>query len=76
MPLMKNQNIRSVLIDFHDKFYSSNIMKVVILGRESIQDLELIARKYFSHIQNKSLSLPEYGEVLPLTENELGVKIF
>ena len=39
-PHAKGINVVDALLDFHKKHYSTSIMKLVILGRESIETLE------------------------------------
>ena len=38
-PQAMGLNTRDLLLDFYDKFYSSNIMKVCVYGKESIETL-------------------------------------
>jgi insulysin len=33
IPTTQNINIRQTLIEFHDRYYSANIMKLVVLGK-------------------------------------------
>lgn len=40
---------------FFNNYYSSNIMKLSIIGTESIEDLEWMAHEYFSSIKNLHL---------------------
>jgi len=64
--LKKHADILDKLFEFHGKYYSSNIMKLVILGRESIDDLEKWAREKFSAVKNKNVVLPPLnGEPFP-----------
>ena len=39
-PKEKGIDVRKELIAFHDKYYSANTMKLVILGKEEIPQLE------------------------------------
>jgi insulysin len=43
---------RSVLLDFHKKYYSSNMMSLSILSNLGLDDLEELAIQYFSGIKN------------------------
>ena len=43
---------RSVLLDFHKKYYSSNMMSLSILSNLDLDELEKLARQYFSDIKN------------------------
>ena len=46
------------LRDFHEKFYSANLMKLVLVGNQSSKELAQLARKYFSKIQNSKVERP------------------
>ena len=46
------------LRDFHSKFYSANLMKLVLVGNQSSKELAKLARKYFSKIDNKKVERP------------------
>lgn len=70
----KGYDIRTKLIDFHSKLYSSNIMTVVILGKEPLEILTNWAVDKFSFVLNKDIDFPRFSGK-PLTEKELGVFI-
>ncbi|ORX57728.1 hypothetical protein BCR36DRAFT_277844 [Piromyces finnis] len=67
--------IRNSVIKFYNKYYSSNIMKLVILGNESIETLYKWAKIYFSKIKNKNIKLENFIEP-PLTKNYLMKEIY
>ena len=46
------------LRDFHNKYYSANLMKLVLVGNQSSKELAKLARKYFSKIGNKKIERP------------------
>ena len=46
------------LRDFHEKFYSANLMKLVLVGSQSSKELAKLARKYFSNIKNTKVERP------------------
>ena len=53
------------LKDFYNQYYSSNIMKLVLVGNQSPQKLKRLAKKYFAGIKNKkinrqSIKIPAY----------------
>ena len=50
---------------FYDKYYSANIMKLVLLSNESLDDLENKARTYFSTIEDKSIAEPDISIAMP-----------
>lgn len=53
-------NLREFLLAFHKKYYSSSIMKLAILGKESLNDLQKMTEKIFSEIPNKNICPPVY----------------
>ena len=78
---------RKVLLDFYNKYYSSNMMNLSILSNLDLDSLEKLARKYFADInisndpgeEGKIRIYPKkdwYGEQLltvrALEPNELG----
>lgn len=74
-PLKAGIDIRKALLDFHSKYYSSNIMKLVILGKQPIAQLEQWAREKFSSIPNKDVSIPIFPGH-PLSNDVLQKLIF
>ena len=52
------EQLLSSLRDFHSKFYSANLMKLVLVGNQSSKELAKLARKYFSKIDNKKVERP------------------
>ena len=57
---------------FHETYYSANLMKLVVLGRESLDQLqEWVVDKFFA-VKNKELKAPNF-EGKPFTEKELQV---
>ena len=45
--------VRQALVDFHARYYSANLMRCVILGKESLDELESLATTYFTDVPNK-----------------------
>lgn len=73
IPIKRGLNIRDELLKFHEKYYSANIMKLVILGKESLDQLTQWVVEKFSAIKNKNVPIPTF-DGHPLTENELLVR--
>ena len=48
-------NVRDELLRFHTKYYSSNLMTVCLLGKESLDELQQYAVDMFSEVPNKNL---------------------
>ncbi|KAI1314496.1 Insulinase (Peptidase M16) [Mortierella claussenii] len=63
-------DVRDELIKFHSKYYSANIMKLVILGREPLDQLAEWAIEKFSDIRNLSIKPPANTNA-PWTAKEL-----
>ncbi|XP_039264342.2 insulin-degrading enzyme-like [Styela clava] len=62
LPKQKGLNVRDELLKFHEKFYSSNIMGLSMIGRESLDELTEIAMDLFSSVVNKDVKVPVYQE--------------
>eukprot|EP00920_Eleutheroschizon_duboscqi_P034499 GHVT01082748.1.p1 GENE.GHVT01082748.1~~GHVT01082748.1.p1 ORF type:complete len:919 (+),score=103.84 GHVT01082748.1:336-2759(+) len=75
VPESKNIDVRAALLDFHKKWYSSNIMRLVILGKESLDDLQNMVQKKFSDVVDRNVIVPEpgrvAGDVPPFTPRQL-----
>lgn len=56
--------LRPELIAFYQRYYSANLMTAALIGPESLEQLELLAQKYFGDIENRDV--PPY-----LSETEL-----
>ena len=69
---LNGSDVRDQLLKFHAELYSANQMKLVLLGRNSLDELESMAVSKFSEVKNKQIGPPEFeGEVLRLNR-ELG----
>jgi len=75
----EGSTVRDELLRFYDKYYSANIMRLVVLGNESLDELEALVAPMFSQVPNRSFqhetieaplfepgSLPMYVQVQPL----------
>jgi len=51
---LANPNLRKMLFDFYNSNYSSNLMKMVVYGKENVDQLVEIIQNQFSAIPNKS----------------------
>ena len=56
---LSKKNIRQILFDFYDKYYSSNIMKLVVLSNIKIAEIEPKIINLFSAIKNKNVIIPK-----------------
>jgi secreted Zn-dependent insulinase-like peptidase len=51
--------IRDDLLEFYQQYYSANLMSLVVLGRESLDELEAIVRPMFSPVPNHGVEIPD-----------------
>ena len=75
-PRKRGVDIRKEFIEFHDKHYSANRMKLVVLGKESLDDLEAWVGELFAGVHNKDLPQKRWDGLQPLTKHELMTQIF
>jgi insulysin len=75
-PLKRGVDLRQAFIEFHRKHYSANRMKLVVLGRESLDELESWVVELFSDVQNKELPKNAWPEVQPYTPDTVLKQIF
>ncbi|XP_029496768.1 insulin-degrading enzyme-like isoform X2 [Oncorhynchus nerka] len=55
-------DIRQELLKFHSTYYSSNLMGLCVLGRESLDELTTMVVKLFGEVENKNVPIPEFPE--------------
>jgi len=58
---LSKPDTREVLLHFHKKWYSSNIMSVAFCSKSPIADLEKWAQEKFSPVVNNNVVIPDYG---------------
>ena len=75
-PRKRGVDVRKEFIEFHDKHYSANRMKLVVLGKESLDDLEAWVGELFAGVHNKDLPQKRWDGLQPLTKHELLTQIF
>ncbi|MCP4755169.1 MAG: hypothetical protein GY866_30195, partial [Proteobacteria bacterium] len=68
------KRLRGELIEFFNAHYSADRMKVVILGKESLGELEMLARTYFSAVKNTKSSSISFSRI-PVVSDSLPRKI-
>lgn len=59
-PSVQGINVRKELMNFHQKWYSANIMCLCVYGKESLDDLEEMVVSKFSEIVNKNVVAPRW----------------
>ena len=56
--------LRDDLIAMYDQYYSANLMKLVVLGANSLDELEAMVSSRFSIIEDKQVQIDPHGEAL------------
>jgi insulysin len=78
IPRQRGIDVRSQLLDFHKKYYSSNLMTLCIVGNQSISELERMAKKFFVDIPNRKAENPSsawWGQVVPYTKSDAAIML-
>ena len=75
-PRKRGVDIRKEFIDFHDRNYSANQMKLVVLGRESLNELESWVADLFAGVRNKDLPKKRWDGPQPYSEAEYLTQVF
>lgn len=68
--------MRSEFIKFHDRYYSANRMKLVVLGKEPLDELESWVTELFSGVQNKDLPQNRWDGEQPYSSKDLLKQIY
>lgn len=73
-------NIRDKVMSFYNNYYSSHLMKLVVVGKEQLDELEKNVIEMFTLVPKKNVSLntnygnqfdaPIYGYVMPMKDEE------
>lgn len=64
-------DLRERLLEFHDRYYSADIMRLCVVGRDSLDQLTEWVVSKFSAIQSKGQTKPLFASH-PLTQEEMG----
>ncbi|KAF2673613.1 LuxS/MPP-like metallohydrolase [Microthyrium microscopicum] len=75
-PLSKGVDLRARFMDFYEKHYSANRMKLVVLGRESLDELESWTVELFSDVPNKNLQQNRWDDIPLFEENGSFMQLF
>ncbi|KAH0834509.1 putative zinc protease [Fonsecaea pedrosoi] len=75
-PEKKGVKIRDEFIRFYEQHYSANRMKLVVLGRESLDELESWVVELFSEVKNKNLPENRWDDVEVLSKDQLSIEIY
>ena len=74
-PKGKGLDVRDELLKFHDRYYSANVMKLVVLGRDSLDTLTSWVVDKFSGVRNTGREPPSFPSS-PLGPEQLQKQIF
>ncbi|MBU2514482.1 insulinase family protein [bacterium] len=66
--------LRRQLIAYFEQRYSSNLMKLVIVGKDPLSKLEQLAKTHFSPVKNRNLKTESFRDI-PLVADELPRKV-
>lgn len=69
-----DSKLQDALKDFYNTYYSANIMKLTLVGKQSLPELKAFAEKHFASIPNKNIAMPDVT-VPGLTKAEMGKSI-
>ncbi|KAJ8935785.1 hypothetical protein NQ314_012635 [Rhamnusium bicolor] len=75
LPKERGINVREKLLEFHDKWYSSNIMSLAVLGKESLEELEEMVVELFSTVKNKNIEAPVW-KTHPFKEDQFKTLVY
>lgn len=75
-PEKKGVKIRDEFIRFYERHYSANRMKLVVLGRESLDELESWVVELFSEVKNQDLPQNRWDHIEMLTKEQLSTEVF
>lgn len=75
-PEKSGVDVRKRLLDFHATYYSANVLKLVVLGKEPLDVLQHWVDLKFSSVPNKNLPIPTFpGEPYKLGQLQKIVKV-
>lgn len=58
------QSLREALLQHHARYYSANLMSLALFGRESLDELEALALRYFAEVPNHDAAPPRTQQAL------------
>ncbi|CAI5728102.1 unnamed protein product [Peronospora effusa] len=60
LPKKAGVDVRKQILTFYEKYYSANIMKLVVCGENTLNELEQWVTKSFSAIPNNNVAVPSF----------------
>lgn len=73
-PKAQGRDVRAELLQFHETYYSANMMKLVVLGREPTEQLTRWVVDKFANVPNHGRDAPSFPGS-PLGPSELGTQV-
>jgi insulysin len=73
---LKVPGIMDELRKFYNANYSSNLMSLVLVGRQNVDELQKYAETYFSEIQNKDYPVRDFSNEVCFDKEHTFGKIF
>lgn len=67
-------DVRAALMDYHRSFYSANLMSLVVLGSETLDELQKVVEDLFLDVENRDVDMPCWT-TNPYGPNELQTRI-
>ncbi|MFY8298777.1 insulinase family protein [Pseudoalteromonas sp. SS15] len=64
----ENSNLHKETVEFYNKYYSANIMKVALISNASLDEMEKLAKKHFSPIKDKGIEKPQVKQEINFAE--------
>lgn len=69
------QSLHEAMLSLYDQYYSADNMKLVMVSRHSLDELEALARKHFSQVPNRHIDDPTV-RTPGLTQEQVGQHIY
>lgn len=69
---LKKDGVVEALKEFHKKWYSSNIMNLVVYSNKELDDIEKMVRDLFSQVENKNVEVPSFADPPCYPQDYLG----
>ena len=74
LPTARGEDVRARLMAWYHEHYSANLMRLAIVGQASLDELEDMAVRHYSHIPNADMSAPWF-DAPQLGAGELQVRL-
>ena len=74
-PQERGVDVRELLLAFHQRYYSANLMRLSVIGRESLDELEATVRGMFSDVPDTDASVTR-PTAHPFTDDSLQQQVW